>query len=326
MAIAPGTPSFHCLACGAELADASGGQRGTSPAEGALSCPRCQASYPVVNGIPRFVPRDDNNSFGYQWNVHRTAQLDSHTNQSVSHDRLHAVTGWAEDLRGQTILEAGSGAGRFTEVLVNTGASVYSFDASGAVDANKLNNGASRNLTLFQADIFKITFPAGSFDKVICLGVIQHTADRAQAFVALSNQVRPGGQLVIDVYARRLITMLHWKYLLRPITRRMRPQTLHAIIKSVVPPLIGPTKLLKAVGGKYGARLSPIAEYSHLGLPAEVNREWAILDTFDMYAPAHDHPQSIGTLRKWFADAGYDDVSVAFGPNGLVGKGRKREI
>jgi hypothetical protein len=38
------------------------------------------------------------------------------------------------------------------------------------------------------------------------------------------------------------------------------------------------------------------------------------LDTFDMYFPAHDHPQSIATVRSWFEAVGFVDVSVRYGP------------
>jgi hypothetical protein len=64
----------------------------------------------------------DVSSFGFQWNSRRETQLNSYTGLSISRDRLFAVTGWPADLTRQTILEAGSGAGRFTEILVTTGA------------------------------------------------------------------------------------------------------------------------------------------------------------------------------------------------------------
>jgi hypothetical protein len=60
-------------------------------------------------------------------------------------------------------------------------------------------------------------------------------------------------------------------------------------------------------------------------LPYELNREWAILDTFDMYSPAHDHPRSIAQVRRWFSAANFVDVVVEYGPNGVVGRGRKPE-
>jgi hypothetical protein len=77
------------------------------------------------------------------------------------------------------------------------------------------------------------------------------------------------------------------------------------------------------MAGRFGSRLLPIVQYDHLGLTSELNREWAILDTFDMYAPAHDHPQSVNAVRRWYQEAGFVDVSVEYGPNGVVARGRR---
>jgi SAM-dependent methyltransferase len=233
------------------------------------------------------------------------------------------VTGWKEDLSGERILEAGSGAGRFTDILLQTGAAVYSFDFSEAVDANYANNGARPNLVLFQGDLYRLPLPPARFNKVLCLGVLQHTPDPATAFLRLAQMVRPGGELVIDVYARTMAARLQWKYLLRPIMRRMDKERLYQLVRRWTPPLIPATRLLRKIGGRIGARLMPIVEYSHLGLPPSLNREWAVLDTFDMYAPAHDHPQSVKTVSSWFEQAGFTDITVMRGPNGVVGKGRK---
>jgi SAM-dependent methyltransferase len=275
-----------------------------------------------VNGIPRFIEGQDYaNSFGIQWNVHRQVQLDSHTGLPLSRSRLFAVSGWPERLEGQMILEAGSGAGRFTEVLVTTGAQVLSFDLSSAVDANYANNGHHSNLLIFQGDIRNIPVRECSMDKVLCLGVLQHTPDPTAAFRSLARCVRPGGELVIDVYAARLTALLSWKYLLRPITTRLDKQRLYALVSALTPPLIPLSIFLRRVFGKAGPRLVPILQYDHWGLRPELNREWAILDTFDMYSPAHDHPQTLANVQRWYDEAGFIDVNVAYGPNGIIGRG-----
>ncbi len=91
--------------------------------DGKLLCRTCGICVPVIDGIPRFVSLEpDDDSFGYQWNVHRKTQLDSYTGLPISRNRLFSVTKWPDKLEGELILEAGSGAGRFTEVLLQTGA------------------------------------------------------------------------------------------------------------------------------------------------------------------------------------------------------------
>jgi len=280
--------------------------------------------YPIVNGVARFVQREHYaQSFGLQWNAHRRTQLDSYTGLPLSRNRLFHVSCWPQDLRGQTILEAGSGAGRFTEVLVSTGAQVLSFDLSTAVDANFANNGQHANLVIFQADMSEIPVRSRSMDKVICLGVLQHTPDPAAAFRQLTEYVRPGGELVVDVYAARLRSLISWKYALRPLTKRSDKRRLHRIIAAVTPPLVPLSAWLYRRAGRLGARLLPIVQYDHLGLSDAINREWAVLDTFDMYAPAHDHPQTLNTVRRWYQKAGFERVSVAYGPNGVIARGSR---
>src|SRR5262249_53179759 len=141
-------------------------------------CECCSASFPIRDGIPRFVPDSGYaTSFGLQWNLHVRTQLDRYSGLPISNSRLFSVTGWRDNLTGERILEAGSGAGRFTDVLLQTGASLYSFDYSEAVEANYANNGDQPNLTLFQGGIYRIPLQPASFDKVLCLGVLQHTPD-----------------------------------------------------------------------------------------------------------------------------------------------------
>ena len=291
---------------------------------GTIECSGCGQTYQVVRGLPRFVPASNYaESFGFQWNLHARTQLDSHSGLPISHDRFWTAIGGKTDLRGQRVLEAGSGAGRFTEVLAASGADLVTFDYSSAVDANARNQAPSPRLHFFQGDIFNIPLVEASFDKVVCLGVVRHTPDPQAAFRSLAKYVRPGGQLVIDAYTRNFAALLQWKYLLRPITRRMRKESLYRLIEVVTPPLVPLARLLRRVAGRLGARLVPIVEYSHLGLSRELNVQWAILDTFDMYSPAHDHPQSLESVTLWFREAGFEDIHVRPGLNGVVGSGRR---
>src|SRR3954451_10272151 len=98
-----------------------------------LRCSNCSTSFEIVRGVPRFVPDDSYaRSFGFQWQMHAHTQLDSHSGKDISRRRLLETSKWASDLSGQVILEAGSGAGRFTEILAGTGAAIISFDLSAA--------------------------------------------------------------------------------------------------------------------------------------------------------------------------------------------------
>ena len=155
------------------------------------------------------------------------------------------------------------------------------------------------------------------------MGVIQHTPDPEKAFQSLVQYVRPGGELVVDVYSKKLTALLQWKYVLRPLTKRTSKSTLYRIIESITPILLPASILLRRVGGRFGSRLMPIVEYSNLNLPYDLNKQWAILDTFDMYSPEHDHPQSLSTVKRWFREAEFREIYVSYGPNGVVGRGKR---
>ena len=319
--------TFQCPKCrrgSLELATPS--TTGVRLMQGTLRCSGCSATYAVRAGIPRFVPDDQYaESFGFQWNRFRSTQLDSHTGRPLSADRLFRVTGWPKEMRGMRVLEAGSGAGRFTEVLLGTGARVFTFDLSSAVDANMATNGKAPNLNLFQASIYDIPLPREHFDKVMCLGVLQHTPDPERSFESLTGYVRPGGELAVDVYSRRWRSLVAWKYLLRPITKRMPQQVLFRWVERAVNLLLPASILLRRIGGKFCARVFPIVGYSQLVLADRLNWEGGNLHTLRIYSPAHDHPRSIAQVKRWFAAAKFVDVVVEYGPNGVVGRGRKPE-
>ena len=267
-----------------------------------------------MGGILRFDESDNySSSFGFQWNKFERTQIDRFDRGiSQSKMRLFAETGWKEDeLDGENILEVGSGAGRFTRVLLeNTRATIYSLDYSTAVDANWRNNGHfGDRLRLFQASIYAMPFKPTQFDKVICLGVLQHTPDFRRSIACLADMVKPGGELVIDFYPiKGWWTRIQAKYIFRPITKRMSHEKLLSAIEYHADWLIRAYNFFEGVGfGRVVNRFLPICDIKHTlpqGLTAKELKEWVILDTFDMFSPAHDHPQKIETVRSWVENCG----------------------
>ena len=68
-----------------------------------------------------------------------------------------------------------------------------------------------------------------------------------------------------------------------------------------------------------------VADYANEGIPATRLKEWAYLDTFDMLAPTHDHPQTLETFTGWYTEAGLTDIDVRYGYNGIQGRGARIE-
>lgn len=264
--------------------------------------------FPLREGVVCLADDDGYaGSFGYQWERFARTQLDS----EASRERFFASSGWnAADLAGVRVLEVGCGAGRFTKVLLeDTRAEIYSVDYSQAVWVNRRNHPApAPRLRLFHASVYQLPFRARSFERVFCFGVLQHTPDFRRSLRCLAEMVAPGGALAVDFYPiRGWWTKLHAKYLLRPLTRRLPHHWLLRLIEANV------DWLLAASEGLHRLRLGALTRFLPLcdvrgtlpeGLsPAEL-REWAVLDTFDMFSPAHDHPQRVATVARWLREAG----------------------
>jgi SAM-dependent methyltransferase len=296
--------------------------------EGYLACSQCLVSYPIVRCIPRFVAEESYaHSFGFQWNRFDRLQLDTSMNNNLSRDRFYQTTDWPTNMEGQKILEAGCGMGRFTELALETGADVYSFDLSLAVEAAHRNNASASRLRIFQASIYEIPLPEGSFDKIFCMGVLQHCPDVRGAFDGLVPYLKPGGEIVIDVYERST-GFPPLKYIVRPLVKRLSPESIYRLLRITIPPAFGVKKALNAIPavGPSLARLIPIGPVSHaprLNYTDEQLKEVKILSALDMLSPVYDQPQRFDDVRVWLNEAGLTCIELNRGYNGINAKGRR---
>ncbi|KFD39649.1 class I SAM-dependent methyltransferase [Schleiferia thermophila] len=241
---------------------------------------------PIINYIPRFVSADGYSSaFGLQWKTFSCLQLDSYTGTEISKKRiLEALSHSLEWLHDKTVLEAGSGGGRFTEWLKKYCKELYTFDLSRAIEVNYQWNKAD-NVVFFQADILDIPLPDKSFDVVFCLGVIQHTPDSKKAIQELWRTVKPGGILVADHYHFR------WAYyttsipVYRFFLKRMNPERSLKIIEKLVTiffPLhwrLRHSKVGRWLLGHFSPILTNIDTFEQKGYA--FNKQTSVLESYD---------------------------------------------
>ena len=297
-----------------------------------LACPRCDAAldwaddasavscptghrWPVAGGIPRFVAADGYaRAFGLQWLTFRRTQLDSHSGTTISRDRAHRCLGATllADLaagRAASVLEVGCGAGRFTEILLEAGAAVTSVDLSAAVEANAENCPPSARHRVLQADVEALPFAPRQYDVVFCLGVIQHTPSPETTIARLYDQVRPGGVLVIDHYAKDPGWWLSAKPLWRAVLKRLPPDVSLRWTNRLVSVFLPLHARIQARGPLQSllARVSPVmCYYSVLPLTDEGHREWALLDTHDSLTDWYKHRRTPAQLRAAVERLGAD--------------------
>jgi SAM-dependent methyltransferase len=296
---------------------------------GILKCVQCEKEYEIIKGIPRFVSADNYaKGFGFQWTKHSKTQYDSFNGTKISQTRFFKETKWPRELKGEVIFEVGSGSGRFTEQAASTGAMVVSMDYSNAVDANYASNGDKNNVLIVQGDIYKMPFRGNYFDRLFCFGVLQHTPNVQESFMSLPAYLKPGGSLAVDVYAYNLKKIISFKYLTRWLVKSIQTEKLYEMISSYINFVWPLAKIINKIpyfGVRINWKFLLVADYRGLlPLTEEMLKEWAILDTFDMLSPVHDHPQSIRTLRNWFQSADLIDIDIEYGYGGIEVRGRKK--
>lgn len=292
---------------------------------GWLDCLACVERFPIVSGIPRFVPCETYaDSFGLMWDAFRQAVLDSTLGETHNRDRFFAQTGWtAADLQGKWVLEIGCGAGRFTEIAFQAGAHVVAVDYSTAIDVCRKNLKDHSRLHYVQGDIYGLPFRPQLFDYVCCFGVLHRLPDARTAVHQLAQQVKPGGSLAVDIAPPRWSRRFGPTAWVRALTKRMtREQALNFAVKLTnwllpVQRALGSIPLI----GLRLERLLPIAPIDTVGLcPREVQRERAQLAMCDRLTATYHRPGCVSKLQEWLAETGIEHPEV-FQKDVIVGRG-----
>jgi SAM-dependent methyltransferase len=298
--------------------------------ENSLTC-SCHCIYMRRNGILRFVPNSSYSAaFGLQWKRYRKTQLDSYTGLPLSRERLRRCLGevvWS-GLRGKHVLEAGCGAGRFTEIILEQGAYVTSLDLSEAVEANQENCPQGRMHRIAQANILKIPFAPRQFDVVVCLGVVQHTPIPEETIASLYMQVKDGGWLVIDHYTYGVSYFTKTFPLFRYFLKRLPPDKSIKYTEWIVNTL---WPLHRTARHSYLihlllSRLSPVLDYywTYPQLNEKLQKEWALLDTHDLLTDWYKHLRSRRQIRKIIEQMGLCNIWCEYGGNGIEARGQRK--
>ncbi|MBP9700389.1 class I SAM-dependent methyltransferase, partial [Candidatus Woesebacteria bacterium] len=142
------------------------------------------------------TPHDYAQSFGFQWKRYAKVQIDRFNGTQITQGHLAQLLGFPlSRLKNLTVLEVGSGAGRYTDLFRTLAHHVITVDPS-AISSN-VAIGAS-NLTAVRADLFDLPINSEKIDLVFCRGVLQHTQDPIAAIKQLCTYVKVGGLVAFD--------------------------------------------------------------------------------------------------------------------------------
>jgi SAM-dependent methyltransferase len=292
---------FVCPACQGDLTLDSNDSR--EIITGSLACPPCGTDYPILRGIPRFTRTEEYaDTFGRQWTRWGRTQHDSLNGTTIFRQRMERYSGWTpRSMAGKVVVDAGCGPGGFIDVVERHAEVVVGFDLSKAIDSAYALRGARDNVYLAQGDIFRPPVRRSVADRLYTFGVVQHTPEPERAFRSLIPLVKPGGEIAVWVYRRRVIPSP--ATCLRVLTRRLKEPWATRFIEWYVPPAMKVSGLLGSVPrlGPFLRRLVPVSDYRDLYpmLSEEQIREWALMDTHDGLITRYTFPQRWRDLERW---------------------------
>ncbi len=270
-----------------------------------LTCLACAGEYPVVEGIPRFVASQGyTESFGLQWARFSKTQLDSAQGSDRSFKRFTNETQWnKEHLSGKIVIDAGCGAGRFSEIVEKFDGHLIAIDYSRAIEV-AAKNLTSKKALFIQADLTTLPIEEQSADFVYCIGVLQHTNNPRFIVEELLRVLKVGGELTMTFYENSSWHVrLYSKYLVRPFTKRVPKYFLLNAIEKTSFLWFPATRYLFSLPhpvNKIFRFVIPIANYvEYQYLDSNRARAEAILDTFDMLSPEFDKPIKRSELHNW---------------------------
>jgi SAM-dependent methyltransferase len=303
--------SLRCPACTGGLTATAKTENGAEVHEGKLDCSACGAIYPIIRSVPRFVESDSYaDAFSFEWNVHRTTQVDSQTGKTDSADRLRKSLAFPlEQLQGKRVLDVGCGTGRFAEIVLKYGGTVVGVDLSLAVDAAYKNMGEHPRMHILQADVFRLPLRPESFDLIYSLGVLHHTPNCRKAFDQLPQYLKPSGTIAVTVYTGANKYYVAATDFWRRWTPRLPKQLLYKLCHVAVPLYY----LYKIPGlRQVGMGIFPIN--------MDPRWQWRVLDTFDCYSPTYQSFHSYPEVFEWFESAGLRDLRIVEPAVTVIGK------
>ena len=335
------------------------GEEGAEIEDGLLDCRACPASFPIIAGIPRFVPNalaqhpdfvrkypqttggvapeeflrvhgSTQERFSYEWMRYPGP---------MPEDRdvfLYETQIPSGDWKGKLVLDGGCGMGRYSRVAHELGATVVAMDLGTAlVRLDDLARSSDR-MHRVQGDLMAPPFKDAVFDTVYSVGVIHHTPSARRTCAELARLVKPKGLLTVWVYGapgkwkdfrtnplradRRGLAKIRFLVWITVVVREALSDFFRLFTVRLPHRLLYGLCYLLAGIGKI-----PFVKY----LTFSVHPDWRVRlqENFDWLTPPYQSHHTKEQVMGWFGEDGFEVLSVL--PHGFVPKpgvlGRKKE-
>lgn len=232
---------IRCPVCRSPLSLQDATVEGGEVLSGRLVCSGCPQTYDVVGGIPKLIDQEQSAEraptartavrFGYLW-----GRSQAGANRPVYHYEKMATTLNLEQPAG-LVLDAGCGDGvDLANHARRTGVEVIGVELSdGGCRTSAARVRSCHTAHVVQADLRRLPFANGVFDRVYSYGVLHHVVSPETAATELARVSGPGAEIAIYLYedfAERspvLRASLALVNSSRAVTTRLPPRFLYAL-------------------------------------------------------------------------------------------------
>ncbi len=292
--------------------------------------------WPIINGVPRFVPEtfygEKNQtveSFSTKWTtwenkagrlLGQTPQERADLSEQLGH--LFGLQSGEEVERmifksGARILDAGCGIGWAEELFNNNqDCERFALDISQSVEVARARTRMRPNVCVLHGDILHLPFDGPTFDAIFSSGVVHHTGDAHQAFSKLAGLLKPGGIIGIYIYAVKPLVREMSDIEIRKSTVKMTYQEAYEFSDQIsrlgrafskIKTSVVIEKDIPLLGIKKGEYKLQKFMYDHLircWWNDKLDLEFANLQNVDWFHPTFASHHTREEILQWFSESG----------------------
>lgn len=280
--------------------------------EGKFSCRSCGQEWPIIGGIPRFLPgnlpediKKTQETFSNEWKMFRFGERnwgqDMDFRVSLFTRGLGAEL---KDTKGKLIFDAGCGSGALTiQMSKRLGMEVLGMDlAFGIENAYKHND--SPFVYFVQGSVLEPPVRKNAFDYLSCCGVLVAVPDAKKGFKAITKALKPGGRCFIWVYNPISPTyfpnnwrrMAFYNWIRTHITSRLPIRLQYYVYLSLIPPFLAKQFVEKLRGRR----------------PSPLTWREKMQSFFDFLSPVYEHRFESPEVIGWYQEEGFKNTQVAY--------------
>lgn len=303
-----------------------------------------QIKYPIIDGIPRFVPENEYSSsqqnmsdasqtcksFGRKWKESEHFNFTgNHVQRQSLEEQFLALLGvnTKNDLNsifkeGMNCLDAGCGIG-WSEYLFNDNKTVNRFavDFSESVEVAYDKTKVIDNVFVAQADITNLPFKDNFFDIIYSNGVLHHTNNTENSFTSLCKKLKPGGLIGIYIYNKKPFLRELADKEIRSVTTKLSYEECHEFSRQITElgnafdKISEPLHINKDIPilgiekGKYNLQRFIYDHFLKCFFNQDLGYEHSVTVNIDWYHPKFACHHTAEEISQWFINNDIKDTN-----------------